>query len=92
MGRICTVHQNTLKVFFLCRASCYEAETSHALVPLCSVHVLYAYEPLADSTEFLRTSVQYVRFEVLTAVTMKNAVFWDVTPCGSCKNRYFGGT
>jgi hypothetical protein len=21
----------------------------------------------------------YVRFEVLTAVTMKNAVFWDVT-------------
>jgi hypothetical protein len=24
----------------------------------------------------------YVRFEVSTAVTMKNAVFWDVTPCG----------
>jgi hypothetical protein len=23
---------------------------------------------------------------------MKNAVFWDVTPCGSCKNRYFGAT
>jgi hypothetical protein len=22
---------------------------------------------------------------------MKNAVFWDVTPCGSCKNRQFGG-
>jgi hypothetical protein len=28
-----------------------------------------------------------VRFEVFTAVTMKNDVFWDVTPCGSCKNR-----
>jgi hypothetical protein len=28
-----------------------------------------------------------VRFEVFTAVTMKNGVFWDVTPCGSCKNR-----
>jgi hypothetical protein len=27
------------------------------------------------------------RFEVFTAVTMKNAVFWDVTPSGSCKNR-----
>jgi hypothetical protein len=26
-----------------------------------------------------------VRFEVSTAVTMKNAVFWDVTPSGSCK-------
>jgi hypothetical protein len=22
----------------------------------------------------------------------KNCVFWDVTPCGSCKNRRFGGT
>jgi hypothetical protein len=25
------------------------------------------------------------------ALTVKNAVFWDVTPCGSCKNRRFGG-
>jgi hypothetical protein len=24
--------------------------------------------------------------------TMKNGVFWDVTPCGSCENRRFGGT
>jgi hypothetical protein len=21
-----------------------------------------------------------------------NIVFWDVTPCGSCKNKHFGGT
>jgi hypothetical protein len=28
-----------------------------------------------------------VRFEVFTAVTMKSGVFWDVTACGSCKNR-----
>jgi hypothetical protein len=33
-----------------------------------------------------------VRFEVLTAVTMKNGVFWDITPRVSCKNRRFGGT
>jgi hypothetical protein len=33
-----------------------------------------------------------VRFEVFTVVTMKNAVFWVVMPCGSCKNRRFGGT
>jgi hypothetical protein len=32
-----------------------------------------------------------VTFEVFTAVTMKNAVFWDVTPCGFGKNRRFGG-
>jgi hypothetical protein len=25
-------------------------------------------------------------------VTVKNAVFWDVTLCGSCNNRRFGGT
>jgi hypothetical protein len=36
--------------------------------------------------------LQFVRFEVLTAVTMKNCVFCDVTPCGSCKNLRFGGT
>jgi hypothetical protein len=23
---------------------------------------------------------------------LKNGVFWDVTPCGFCKNRRFGGT
>jgi hypothetical protein len=28
----------------------------------------------------------YVRFEVFTAVTMKNVVFWDVIPCGCCKD------
>jgi hypothetical protein len=33
-----------------------------------------------------------VRFEVFTAVTMNNDIFWDVKPCGSCKNRRFGGT
>jgi hypothetical protein len=33
-----------------------------------------------------------VRFEIFTAVTMKNDVFWDFTPCGSCKNRRFRGT
>jgi hypothetical protein len=36
--------------------------------------------------------IRHVRFEVFTAVTMKNGVFWDVTPCGSCKNRRLGGT
>jgi hypothetical protein len=35
-------------------------------------------------------NINCVRFEVFKAVTMKNGVFWDVTPCGSCKNRRFG--
>jgi hypothetical protein len=38
-----------------------------------------------------RTCIIGVRFEVFAAVTMKNVVFWDVTPCASCKNRRFGG-
>jgi hypothetical protein len=28
------------------------------------------------------------RFEVSTGLTMNNAIFWDFTPCGSCKNRH----
>jgi hypothetical protein len=44
--------------------------------------------PIANSEILLAV----VRFEVFTAVTMKNGVFWAVTPCGSCKNRRFGGT
>jgi hypothetical protein len=34
-----------------------------------------------------RMKYYFVIFEVITAVTMKNGVLWDVTPCGSCKNR-----
>jgi hypothetical protein len=33
-----------------------------------------------------------VKFEIFTAMTMKNAVFWDVALCRSCVNRRFGGT
>jgi hypothetical protein len=29
---------------------------------------------------------------VVRISVMKNSVFWDVTPCGSCKNRRVGGT
>jgi hypothetical protein len=31
-----------------------------------------------------------VRFEVFTSVAMKNAVFWDVAPCGYCVDLRFG--
>jgi hypothetical protein len=31
-------------------------------------------------------------FEVFTAGTMKNAIFWDVMPFDSSKDRCFGGT
>jgi hypothetical protein len=37
------------------------------------------------------TQPHVVRFEVFTAVAMKNAIFWDVGQCGSCRNGRFGG-
>jgi hypothetical protein len=44
-------------------------------------------------TSRLQSSVSqcYVRFEVFMAVTMKNVVFWDVMPCGSCDNACLEG-
>jgi hypothetical protein len=42
--------------------------------------------------EITQAGLNYVSFEVFTAVTMKNAVFWDVAPCIFCVNRRFGGT
>jgi hypothetical protein len=33
--------------------------------------------------------VVLLRFEVFTAGTIKNAVLWNVTPCGSCKKPSF---
>jgi hypothetical protein len=37
-------------------------------------------------TEKLYISKYCIRFEVLTAVTMKNAVFREVVSCASCRN------
>jgi hypothetical protein len=46
----------------------------------------------ATTTETTTKTTKLGRFEVFTAVIMNNGVFWVVTPCGSCKNRRFGGT
>jgi hypothetical protein len=43
-------------------------------------------------TSPLQSPSSYVRFEIFKAATTKNAVLWDVKPCGSCKNRGYGGT
>jgi hypothetical protein len=42
-------------------------------------------------TTLFSTPLVYVRFEVFMAVTMNTVVLGDVTPCGYCKNGYFGG-
>jgi hypothetical protein len=52
-----------------------------------------ALTPILITTKRMQFSTHYdnVTFEVFTAVTMKNGIFRDVTPCDS-KNRRFGGT
>jgi hypothetical protein len=55
-----------------------------------NAHRYQAQCSLAILSYYIHT-VANVRFEVFTVVTMKNSVFWDVTPCGSCKNRRFEG-
>jgi hypothetical protein len=42
--------------------------------------------------ENLKSYMYSVKFEVFTALIMKNGVLWDVTPCRSCRYRRFGGT
>jgi hypothetical protein len=42
-----------------------------------------------------RFSTKYfvnVRFEVFTAVTVKDAAFWDLALCGFCRSQRVGGT
>jgi hypothetical protein len=41
---------------------------------------------------YFKDVINYVRVEGSTVATMKNAIFWDAMPRGSCKNRRFGGT
>jgi hypothetical protein len=54
-------------------------------------HILW-YAVAIFSGTMIQTGRLHVRVEAFTAVTMKNVVFWDVTPYGCCKNRCFGGT
>jgi hypothetical protein len=42
-------------------------------------------EHRARSIVTISNKVPCVGFEVFTAVTMKNAIFWDVAPCRSCE-------
>jgi hypothetical protein len=54
--------------------------------------ILYTLGVCSMLTKKNKLGDYYVRFEVFTAVTMKNGVFWDATQYGSCKIRRFGGT
>jgi hypothetical protein len=67
-------------------------ELSASIIRVTRIGELGTTLAVTSNRRTLRRNIKYVRFEVFTAVTMKNGVFCDVTPCGSCKNRHFGGT
>jgi hypothetical protein len=80
----------------LCRVAIVRTDVSEELsasiIRVTEIGELGTTLAVTSNRRTLRRNSASVRFEVFTAVTMKNGVFWDVTPCGSCKNRRFGGT
>jgi hypothetical protein len=89
LGKILSARAVTLTSSFKWRIELNESK---------SVHIDFTNKKIRqqifiDGTQVpYANTAKYVKFEVFTAVTMKNGVFWDVTPCGYCKNRRFGGT
>jgi hypothetical protein len=64
-----------LRFVSVCRVSVL-FRASNSLLLLQSRHVI-----VLEAISYAENQLS-VRFEFLTAVTMKNCVFWDVTPCG----------
>jgi hypothetical protein len=46
---------------------------------------------MIEGNYWKQNKMKNLRFEVFTAVTVRNDVFWDVEPCSSYVNRRFGG-
>jgi hypothetical protein len=44
------------------------------------------------SEERIASIIRVKTISEVAVITLKNVVFWDVTPYGSCKNRRFEGT
>jgi hypothetical protein len=66
----------------------------HVTVP-CSSFILLTFTFQCSFLQYFRHMVVlcHLRFKVPTAVLMKRAIFWDITPCSPFKvNRRFGGT
>jgi hypothetical protein len=82
--------------------TCQDLFRKLGILPIPCVHVLSSMFVVNNFERFqinnsihkiyTRINAHFVRFEIFTAVTMKNGIFWDVMPRRSCKNRHFGGT
>jgi hypothetical protein len=88
---------------FLCitikRMSPFTALTAHH-IPWTLISCLHFLNRFPDDQVIITASntllknycLKLVRFEVFTAMTINNAVFWNVAPCRYFVNRRFGGT
>jgi hypothetical protein len=54
-----------------------------------NIFIKFQYIMLSD---LLNETVRLIVHPAIKQKLYNNGVFWDVTPCGSCKNRCFGGT
>jgi hypothetical protein len=70
----------------------YEEKLCMLCTSSMDMHLSVMGESICSMSRIAKWKVKIVRFEVFTAMTVKSGVFWDVRPCGSCKNRRFGGT
>jgi hypothetical protein len=55
-----------------------------------TLHLTLSLFDYSTTTNFTMLQIVYLRAEVLTVMTMKNAIFRDVMSYGSCKMRHFG--
>jgi hypothetical protein len=76
----------------LCAYPCSFLPSSQSLLSSRSFCDFFLVQYTEIFCSLLNKTSKYLRFEVFTAVTIKNVVFWDVAPCRYFVNRRFGGT
>jgi hypothetical protein len=76
------LHTNTYKIYNICKICTFHGGNYEECLLGYKNPVRTSWKThYVSATEFSRLML---RFQVFTAETMKNAVFWDVTPRDSC--------
>jgi hypothetical protein len=91
--RACSVWSHAAPVLLL---ECPEKRQRGQLTVLFCSCVLYIIDPPLCAVDLqghfeITVSLNFVAMNCKHSETMKTGVFRDVTPCGSCNNRRFGG-
>jgi hypothetical protein len=83
-----------LHIYWYCSPSNFDFGTKicYGLLFMLQFKMPRKYNEMSCVAVKCRMFMNSVRFEVFVVVTMKNAIFWDVMPCGCCENQCFRGT